>query len=245
MRLKIEFVKDGFIMPLDYQYSIQGFIYQTMKHKEIGKKYHNEGFKYDNKHFKLFVYSNLLGKYQVKDNQMHFERYFRVLISSADPTFLQNLYDYLLTCNELLLKDQVVKINKLDCIDIPYFKGRRTVVLKTLSPIVVYKTYDGFTHYYKPSDVEFETLVLQNLKAKLSLQGLSIDLLDFKIESVLFEKERIVKFKNTYHRAYLSSLRIQTNYETLICLYNTGIGSKGSSGFGMIDVNYEENFISI
>lgn len=215
---------------------LQGFIYSMFDKKEYGDFLHNHGYRIDNKIFKMFVFSNLFGKYHIeKNNTILFEEYCRFYISSQSAECIQYIYSFLTENSYIILNGNKVKIESIQIIDVPYFKGERDILIKTLSPVVTYTTIGKKVLYYKPSDSEFNQFCYSNLLEKNGALDNPISSLVFSVEEVLFEKKRLVHFKNTFYIAYLSELKIHTNYETLTLLYNTGLSSKGSAGFGMIE----------
>ena len=78
--------------------------------------------------------------------------------------------------------------------------------------------------------------MIQNLKDKSQAYGYPLKKLEFTIEDILYEKRRMVKFKDCVYPAYLGELKVNTNFETLLFVYNCGLSSKNSAGFGMIEV---------
>jgi len=236
LRLKIKLKKDNFEIPVNYQGILQGFIYNTFERSKLGNFYHNSGFVADDKIFKLFVFSNIYGKYKLINKKFIFENNFVFFIASMDEEFISSIYNYLLINDEIILNNQKVLIEKIDIIDSKHFFNEKEIILRTLSPVVTYRTEDNYFHYYSPNDKEFYEIVSNNIKKKY--RAYYNDELDFKfkIEEVESYKERIVKFKNTTYKAYIIRLKVKVNYETLEVILNSGLSAKGSCGFGMMEV---------
>ena len=84
---------------------------------------------------------------------------------------------------------------------------------------------------------------MNNLLDKCHALDIKQDAISFNAEKVMYEKKRLVKFKNTFYVGYLI---VKTNFETLSLLYDTGISAKGPAGFGMIEVKKsEESSLSV
>ena len=66
-----------------------------------------------------------------------------------------------------------------------------------------------------------------------------------KIDYIIYEKRRMMKFKNCFYECFMTKLEIETNFETLSLIYNCGLSSKNSCGFGMIDIAHEKSNISL
>ena len=235
MRLKIEFKCDNLRLPLSYQSILQGFVYSIFDKEEYGTFLHDEGYKLNNKIFKMFSFSNLMGKYNIDGKTVIYNGKVRLYIASYSEEFIQIVYKFLMNNVRIVLHKQFLSVESVQLMDTPYFKGEKDIVVKTLSPLVAYRTEDSYVNYFKPSDSDFEALCLTNLQEKNLAIDTPIRQLIFSIQRVNFEKKRVVQFKNTFYVAYLAELIIHTNYETLDLIYNTGLSAKGSAGFGMIE----------
>ena len=68
MRIAFEFTfNNKLILPLNYNYILQGFIYNNIADKKIQEFIHNKGFTYEKRHYKLFTFSRLMGKYKIEN----------------------------------------------------------------------------------------------------------------------------------------------------------------------------------
>lgn len=221
---------------MNYQSLLQGMIYGFFDREDYGNFIHNEGYRLENKVFKMFVFSNLFGNYTIENKNMIFDNQIQFYIASQNEEFIQYIYQFLMNNEYVLLNHQRLKIENMQFEGPPYFKGTKEVSLKTLSPVVAYRTVDKYVTYYKPSDTDFQSLCMTNLQEKNEAIKTPIQQLQFSVNEVLFEKRRFVRFKNTFYIAYLTEIKASVNYDTLNLIYNTGLSSKGSSGFGMIEV---------
>lgn len=113
-------------------------------------------------------------------------------------------------------------------------------IYKSMSPVVVreHKGDNGSTWYYSLNEEKGKEIFINNLKYQLSdifgeERKLDIDEVEFQVVN---NKE--VKVKN-YGIEVLSNiciLKINAKSYILEYLYKSGIGSKKSSGFGMLDL---------
>ncbi len=245
MRIKLTLSKPNFIIPLTYQSKLQGLIYSLLSKSEIGNHYHNEGYRYDKKVFKCFVFSQLFGQYKIVNKNMIFDDDFYFYISSQDENFLKEIYHTLNQNEFVLLNNELVSIKDIQILDLSSFSDKRTLTIKTLSPILIYSTTDNYSTYYKPSDKEAQQYLINNIRDKAIAYDYPLQELCFHIDHVYYEKKRMVKYKDCIYPAYLSEIDITVNFETLLFIYNCGLSSKGSCGFGMIEVINEKNHISI
>jgi len=236
LRLKIKLKKENMQLPLNYQFVLQGLIYNAFPRGELGNFYHNEGYEINNKKFKMFVFSNLLGDYSIVGKNIVFKDIFDFYVSSQDGGFLKTLYDYFITNRKIVLLDQIVDVVSIEIKELTYFQGIKEIKITSLSPVTVYRTTEKFVTYYNPTDSEFEKLIIQNLTEKNAAINHPIQEINFSIVKVEKSKKRLVRFKNTFYESYIIEALIKVDFNTLLLLYNTGLSAKGSCGFGMIDI---------
>lgn len=233
--MELTFNCDHLKVPLNYQHMIQGLIYSAFDQKNMGEFLHDEGYRFEKKVFKLFVFSNLFGKYKIEAHSIIFENEITFYVSSYSEEFMKTIYAFFNQNGKAILNHQIISLKSMKFIKTEYFK-EKDVVLHTLSPVVNYRTENNFVTYFKPSDPEFESLCINNLKDKCKVLELNEDDVIFECLNVSYEKKRLVKFKNTFYVAYMTELTVKTNYETLSLIMDTGLSAKGPAGFGMIEV---------
>ncbi len=236
LRLKIVMTKPNFHIPIGYNALLQGLIYSLIAKSHLGHQYHDIGFQYANKTFKCFVFSQLFGKFKVHQQELIFENEFYFYLSSQDEDFLKEIYRMLMLNETVVLNHQKVTIAAINLFELTPFYETETVTLKTLSPVLIYSTKDDFSTYYALSSPIANHFMIQNLKDKSQAYGYPLKKLEFTIEDILYEKRRMVKFKDCVYPAYLGELKVNTNFETLLFVYNCGLSSKNSAGFGMIEM---------
>lgn len=236
MRLKITLGNDRLRLPINYQHILQGLIYSCFDRKDYGTFIHDEGYNLDNKKFKFFVFSNLFGDYKVEDNTISFNGDVYFYVSSYYLDFINKVYEHLRNSPNLSLNGNSVYIKNIEVLNLDRFDGYRVVTIHTLSPVVAYITRDKYVNYFKPSDDLFEQLCINNLDDKNMTLDNPYEELYFEILSVKNEKKRLVNFKNSFYVSYLCDLKVKVNYDTLRLIYDTGLSSKGSAGFGMMEI---------
>lgn len=245
MRLKISLNKENFALPLAYNSILQGVIYNMFDRNSLGDFYHNEGYQTEDKKYKLFTFSNLFGRYEIKNKQILFKDDFCFYLSAIDQEFIRGAYEFLTNNSFLFINRQKVKIKDISIINTPHIEKVDEVWLKTIAPVTVYKTYDGKTHYYEPFNTEFNELIVNNLRHKMESYQYPLNDFIFEVLEMKNIKRRMVRFKNCYYLAYHVSIKIKVSREVFDFIYNTGLSSKNSCGFGMIDMDYEANNLSL
>ncbi len=245
MKIKITFEpvnSKGIILPFDYNYLIQGFIYNNLK-KTISSKIHNKGFNYQKRSFRLFVFSRLYGNYERIENRMKFKSTCYLYIASPIIEILESFATSIVKKNKVKIGENCVYVNGIEVSFIKDFS--QPVYIKTLSPITVYSTLltkDGKrkTYYYSPFENEFSKQIRENLIKKYTILNYerNFDKMDFNINPYKVSKnnEHIVLYKNTVIKAWSGIYRIEGSKELLEIAFDCGIGSKNSQGFGMIEL---------
>ena len=116
------------ILPVNYNHILQAVIYQGIgKASDFGNFMHEEGYYLGQRQYKMFQFSQLSGKYSIKNNQIVFRNQVSFEVRSLDPVFLRllgesfwrygitfgsqkygdiqmELYDYTVEDNELLIR---------------------------------------------------------------------------------------------------------------------------------------------
>lgn len=235
MRLIIQFDSSPLTFPVNYHYLVQGWIYSMLPEDGYCQFLHNEGYQVGNQKFKLFVFSDLVGKYKVHGRSITFPQGCQLEIGSQFEEFIEYLYQFLLQNNRILLGTQQAVIKSIKLEDLPYFSGKREMVIKTISPVTAYRTMDKRVEYFSPESDEFYQACVNNLKKKFAACNLEISP-DFSIKEVRSAKKRLIRFKQTFYVSYLCVFTIETDYPTFEMIWNTGLSAKSSAGFGMITV---------
>lgn len=238
MQLKITLAGNRIQLPMASSSIIQGFIYDKMAHDpSFSYNLHERGYTFGGRKFKLFSFGELKGNYEVDEKQMIYKDRVTLEVRSSDPYMIQLLYTSFISKNTVQLGDNTVRVENLELNNKVIFSD--SVKVKTLSPITVYTaTDDGHTVYFSPDEERFYEAIVDNAKRKWSSCPVQMSCFDFMVtpsENTSFVK-RATNFKGTFITAWHGEFYLRGNSETLTFLYNTGIGSKNSQGFGMFEV---------
>ena len=245
MRLRIKFVPEEKIFSLSLHYNeiIQGFIYKHLS-PSVAEKMHNQGFvdPETGRKFKLFTFSRLIPeeKPTIKNHTISFSSPFNLIVASVDTSFIQDLVENLLTKEKLTLNEKEVRISSVEVLPLP--KYQPSILVKTLSPITVYTTFDTKdgkkkTYYFNPKEKDFETRLVENLKAKLrAWSGKSINEGSIKVTQHEVPKKKVIIYKNTVINAWDGVFVLELPEEMFKMAFLAGLGSKNSIGFGCIEI---------
>jgi len=225
------------IFPLSYNPLIQAAVYNNISSK-LSKFLHDQGFLYEKRHFKLFTFSRLFGRYKIIDNEICFEPEINFYVSSPIDQVIKEIAETLLKNGFLILGQ-----NKLEVVNIYFPKMpniTNKVKIRMLSPVTIYSTLltpDGKkkTYYYSPFEEEFRNLISSNAKKKYFLLFHKVIKSGIRIEPVKV-REVIVVYKNIVVKGWLGIFELEGSKKLIKTVYDAGLGSKNSQGFGMFDL---------
>lgn len=231
-------------LPVNYQHLLQSLVYSTLPQQEASYL-HDQGYRYNNRTYKLFCFSKIKAKKATFDNstkKITFHDQILISISSILPELIEK------TTNQLLMREHLLLHgNKLKIDSIQFSQNSVTtnsLQVKANSPITVYSTYEKrggskITHYFSPHDQVFEHLIQENFARKYeafmneSLES-EKELLSIRPVRVTNRDKVVTKYKNIWITGWTGIYELKAKPEYLSFLLNTGLGSRNSSGFGFI-----------
>jgi len=235
MRLKVSInLKDKWI-PFEYHGFLQGIIYRALD-KNSGTFFHNQGFNSNNRIYRMFVFSELCGKFHIQNKGIVFDEEADFYISSISSDFMNQLYLYFYNNDYIMLGKVKAEIVNVMPVEDQVYNDNHEYILKTLSPIVCYKTdQKKYRTYFNPKSQDFEDSIRNNLLRKYNI------LYDknneyFEILQIIKTKEVKVKFKKCIYPANNLTMKVKVSDKYLKLLLHTGLGSKNASGFGMMKI---------
>jgi CRISPR-associated endoribonuclease Cas6 len=173
MRITVELASEKGKLFFSYHYheAIQGLIYSHLPCH--APSLHNQGFSYQNRNFKLFVFSRIQGRLGGNNAQgVLFCSPIQILISSPIDWILQELADTLMRGSSIRLENEWLAVDSI-AVHVPILFTSQ-VEIGMLSPMTMYSTFakpDGhkLTHYYSPYERDFSELISKNLQKKYEL----------------------------------------------------------------------------
>ncbi|MBS3971329.1 MAG: CRISPR-associated endoribonuclease Cas6 [Clostridia bacterium] len=229
-------------LPIHYNHIIQAMIYNNIS-PELARFLHDRGFLFEKRVFKLFTFSRLLGEFMLDKNsgQIVFANNLALYISSPINEFCNQLGNYLLLNEKILLYNNNVTIEKLE-IDHQRIEDE-IIDLKVLSPITVYSTMkkgDGtiYTCYFEPGEKEFEQQLDNNLRKKYYVfHGKEAPQDPVRMTNIRSIKKHIIRYKDFTVKGYTCKFNLTGPRELLQIAVDAGVGSKNSQGFGCIKLD--------
>lgn len=226
-------------LPLASSQLIQGLIYHALVADPAYAGFlHEQGNTDGNRKFKLFCFSELMpsGRYAV-DTAARTITYFSDVsleIRSAQPYFIGLLFSHFNSHHAIQLGSCPAVIRAVRLEDDRIFAGQMQV--RTLSPVTVYRTEpDGHTTYFSPHEDAFYRAVETGARRKWRSVHGTEDGFSLSVRPVDGARyaRRMTRFKSTFITAWHGEFVLEGNPQTLDFLYQTGIGSKNSQGFGL------------
>lgn len=236
------------IVPVNYHHLLQSFVYSLFPQQEASF-IHDKGYHFHDRIFKLFSFSNIQCRetsYNKRTKNITFYDKITISISSILPNLILNTANRLLLSESFQFNRTNLHVEKVDFNQ--NIVDKSSIIVKALSPIAVYSTYEKrngskITHYFSPWDKVFEHLVEENFARKY--QAFTGNLLDEKKELIsirpvqVTEKNKIItNYKSTWVTGWTGIYELKGKEEYLSFILDTGLGSKNSSGFGLV-VPYE------
>lgn len=237
MQLLLTFDNKGIIdLPVNYNYYIQSAIFTLLASEdaEYATLLHDTAYGGKAK-YKMFTFGELKGRSYFHDKKLYYEGDMLLEIRSASDEFLQVLMDAILKVESMRIGRHTLQIKKVEGLD--YRITDSLIKIRTLTPIIAKEqTDDNKTIYYSPQDVRFIRRVREAFESKYEAccdakPQTSIDILPLKEG-----KKVVTKYKGIWITAYHGIFQLYGDPVHLQFMYDVGLGTKTSQGFGMFDV---------
>lgn len=232
MQLKIYInLKNNLILPINYLHILQGIIYTSLKDdKEYQDKLHN------NKKYKFFCFNNFKGNYTIENKNIIFHNSVSFEIRSIDSYFIHLIYEYMnkngIKINNHIYMPKLTIQNKTI--------NENEVNIKMLSPLcLIHKDLNSNkTICLSPRDDNFMNNLNTNFKKKYEAYYNTIPNSDINLEEInVFYSDKVVTtIKGIYITGWKGNYILSGNPDYLTFLYNTGLGSRNSQGFGLFEI---------
>ena len=224
--------KNGLRLPLDYGYRVSSAVYRLASaDEEYSAFLHDCGYGDDGRRYKLFTYSPLRGHYRIEDKHILFDGDLSLEVRSISGRFCEAVRSSLLTNGSVKIMDTVLPVKMTEIYDSPLTVSETDI--ETVSPIVVSSSEDGRTVYYSPEDECWEQMINLTLYRKFTAAYNEQPPSVVKFGLLGKSKKVVTRVKGIWVTAYHARLHITADPLVTAFLYETGLGSKNSQGFGM------------
>lgn len=234
-------------IPINYAYELSAVIYRILS--KSGTDYaawlHDNGFEIDGKHFKLFTFSRLyVPQYHIEGDRMEIisdsvEWQISFLPERSTKEFIQGIFQNQTFELGTRAANARFVVEQIAALAPPLFS--ETMEFETLSPVCISRRRkDGGTDYLSPDAQDVAFFIRQNLlnKYKAFTEKDFSDDFNFSFEVLSKPKSSLITIKSgtsaqTRVRGFMCRFRITAPVELMTILYESGVGEKGSVGFGM------------
>ncbi|BBB31811.1 CRISPR-associated protein Cas6 [Thermotomaculum hydrothermale] len=243
MRLKLCFQSEKkIILGKGYLSQLQGLIYNLLD-KASANWLHQEGFKHKNRFFKLFVYSEIMEKGELKGNNFIFPPKISFYLASPIDWILEQIVKNSVFTDEFQLGNNTLQLCELQTIKSKNIDGEKLKVrVRTLSPVEVHSTFispegNKKTIYYPPIDNEFSKYINLNLRKKWEILNEKECPYNISIKPVNFSKCKVrrINVKGTSITGWKGHFFLEGDTPLINLAFDTGLGTRNSLGFGFIE----------
>jgi len=244
MQVKITLISTNKIeLSTGFSRHIQALIYNFLD-RAPAQWLHEKGFKFENRSFKLFTFSSFLEKPRfIRDKKIFiFPNEISFLISSPVNWVIEQVVQNIVISEKIMLGNNVTMISTVE-IQKDVNVSKNKIRIKTINPIEVHSTLqemDGTkkTYYYSPAESEFQDLINKNLQKKWTAFYKESCSYDLKISPVRLDlcRENIRLFKKIIIKGWVGHFWLEGDPEFLKFGLETGLGSRSSAGFGMVEM---------
>lgn len=232
------------ILPLGYHHILQGCIYKILSsHPDFSGFLHDQGYQREGQSFRLFVYGLLKGYFQISESKIIFDNIIAWEIRSPVRYFCEVL-------SQFLQREESIEVAGQRLFLIKYNVEEKNIVrdevdITTSSPICVdFAVQEGNktrTRYLDPLDPRFNYYLTKNFQRKYqAVTGVRTDTGIFLLPMENFTPARskyVTRFGGEiYITGWKGNFRLKGSRESLQFLYDTGLGSRNSQGFGMFQI---------
>lgn len=240
LKIYIDLKGEKLTLPINYNHILQGIIYTSLSNDSKYKnKLHNEGIN-NLSNYKLFTFGPLCGKHFIENKQITFTEKIFWEIRSVDDYFIFLLHEYFKTNGVMFGNRKIMpKLNVENKIIV-----EDSISIKMKSPIcVIKKNEDNKTIYLSPRDLSFEESVNNNFRKKYFAYYNVEPSSDIEIVSTeLSHSDKVVTtLKGIYIVGWKGKYILNGSTDYLTFLYNSGIGTKNSQGFGLFEIANEND----
>lgn len=222
----------------NYKSMIQGAIYKTFGEDQKIQVLHDQGQRVDNRPFKLFVFSDLIGQaiFEPKDKTLHFLTNGYLLIDAYDQNLIERIYHYLLKETYFQIGKNLIQIKEITILNLTFNHKQKEVVFKTISPVIINRTMNKKIIYLDPKEDDYLESIYQNLYKKwMTIDILSSEFVCPQIQ-IISSKRKSVYFRKVFYIGYDLIIKVSELTDSVYnIMLKTGIGSKNSLGFGMLE----------
>ncbi|MBR0281870.1 MAG: CRISPR-associated endoribonuclease Cas6 [Oscillibacter sp.] len=239
MQFKLTFaLSEPLTLPLSYHSALQGMIYHVLSDApEFSAFLHDDGYTRNRRAYKLFVFGALEGPYRVRDGRITFPGPLSLEIRSPAADFCRVFADAIAKSGAVTIGERRLNV---ECEMRDVHLGADCVGVRMRSPLCLTRTIgDGAkkkTLFLSPEDRDFPTLLNENFRRKYQAAYGREPESDVTVGDIARLRKYVTQYRRgIYITAWYGEFSLRGAPDALDFLYQTGLGSRNSQGFGMFD----------
>lgn len=236
MRFKLNFELENEKFPIQYRKNVMSFIKKSLN--EYSPEHYEKLYHKKDNIIKPYTFAVFFNTPEFKENEIILkDKKFTINISIENYEIAIILYNsfnnqkykkFSLNQNSWTLQNITMTMEKEITTD--------KINIKFLSPLIARNREDKKDHYYSFSANQFLETVKINIREQLKITNLPEGIENtFEIKPIQAKKV-IVKFYEKKIEGSIGTFEISGDRKLLEVLYQSGIGSKRSAGFGMFEI---------
>ena len=233
MRLKLTLVLENESLPIQYRKSVISFIKLSLS--EYNEEYYRRFYNNKDTIIKPYTFAIFFRNPKFEDEKIIIsDKKIELNISIADYETSIILYN---AFNHQKNKKFALDKNSWSLKNISLLMEKRIdteeIIIKFMSPLVVRSHIEKKDYYYSFADKEFKDILKINIKQQLRITDIPEILVENFDIFAISSKKVIVKFYEKKIETSTGIFKLVGDKKLLSYLYQAGMGSKHSSGFGM------------
>ncbi len=236
MRFKLYFTLENLQIPIQYRKSIISFFKHCLisYNETYYKKYYNQkDTNIKNYAFSVYYKQSQIQKENIilKDNKMELN------VTTSDyetGIILYNAFNKQKN-KKYPLQDNIMVLQNIVMIQEKQITNPK-ITIKFQAPLCVRHRIDNKDYYHSYQSKQFQDIIKINIKEQIKITDIPEDIVDtFEIKPIN-PKKVIIKFYEKCLECSTGVFEISGKKELLTYLYQSGMGSKHSAGFGMFQI---------
>lgn len=241
------------VLPINYQYELSAWIYKTIHRSDtdFASWLHEQGYTHEGHRFKHFTFSNIkVSQRRIEGDRLHvFSNQVEMQLGFGIPDSVQHFIQGVFQEQRMSLGDRISRadfvVRNVSVLPEPPLKG--VVSFRTLSPVCLTAGSEESEKrtgtYLGPEQANYGDLLGENLRRRFASLFPDRPLPDGPVRVTLTSeaRSRLVHIKahtaqSTKVRGFLFQGTLSGPEELLPIAYDSGLGEKGSLGFGCMEV---------
>lgn len=239
MQLHLRFTAGECVIPITYPSKLRGLLYNALEaDSEYQSFLHQMGYEAYGRQFKYFVFGRLRGRHDNVPGGLRFTGDIFLEVRSTETRFIQLLL-------EAMWPGTRHRLGEIDLTVAEIRLENRQITSEVLaiymdSPIYVHRTSKGSGEVTpEPFDPAFGELISVNAKDKWRGRYFDDPAGEVEIAPQFVRQESVkcIEDRNlVHHRAWSGNYYLRGKPAMLDLLYQTGLGSRNSEGFGLFNL---------